>query len=217
VFAVLFCLAHPGGHANTIAENQASRVAKGLVEDPANAAFEAPLGHYGIRESIYGSMTSSSIATLAAVRVGLAATFAVVISVALGFDRAYWMVAASVLVLHQGLDWSRTFQRSIERVVGTFLGLGFAGALLSLHLTGAYLVAVLTVLQFVIEMAVLRSYALAVVFITAMALVIGSGGYAEHDLGHLLWVSRRSRPHWPFLVRTPQRGRRARIIRIGAP
>ena len=179
---------HPGGAADSIDGRPASLVAEAGAQDPANAVFEAPLGHYGIRESICESMTWSSIAALAAVRVGLAATFTGVISVAMGLERAYWMVAASVLVLHQGLDWTRTFQRSVERVVGTFVGLGFAGVLLSLHFGGAYLVAVLTVLQFVIEMVVVRSYALAVVFITAMALVIASGGYAVRDLGHLLWV-----------------------------
>jgi hypothetical protein len=179
---------HPGGLANTIAKRPGSLVGIARSQDPANAAFDAPLGHYGLRESIYESMTWNSIAALAAVRVGLASTFAGVIGVALGFERTYWMVAASILVLHQGLDWTRTFQRSIERVVGTFVGLGFAGALLSLRPGGAYLVALLTVLQFIIEMVVVRSYALAVVFITAMALVIASGGHAVHDLGHLLWV-----------------------------
>jgi uncharacterized membrane protein YccC len=103
-------------------------------------------------------------------------------------DRAYWMVAASALVLHQGLDWTRTFQRSVDRVIGTLLGLGFAGSVLSLRLNGIYLVAILTVLQFVIEVVVVRSYAMAVVFITATALIIASGGYVVSDLGHLLWV-----------------------------
>ena len=35
---------------------------------------------------------------------------------------------------------------------------------------------------------VVRSYAVAVVFITATALIMASGGYVVSDLGHLLWV-----------------------------
>ncbi|MCZ8548015.1 hypothetical protein OOJ09_27890 [Mesorhizobium qingshengii] len=38
------------------------------------------------------------------------------------------------------------------------------------------------------EMCVIRNYALAVVFITAAALTIASGGHPVPDAGHLLWV-----------------------------
>ena len=178
-----------GAQLETVAERAASLVATFLSRGPTNIDFsDVPFGHYGIRESICESLTWNSTAVLASVRVGLASTLAGVLGAAFGLDRAYWMVAASVLVLHQGLDWTRTFQRSIERVIGTLLGLGFAGSILNLRLSGVYLVAILTVLQFIIEVVVVRSYAMAVVFITATALIMASGGYVVHDLGHLLWV-----------------------------
>lgn len=53
---------------------------------------------------------------------------------------------------------------------------------------GLWLVLTLVLLQFIIEMAVTRNYALAVVFITAAALTIASGGHPVPDVGHLLWV-----------------------------
>jgi uncharacterized membrane protein YccC len=37
-------------------------------------------------------------------------------------------------------------------------------------------------------MTVIRNYALAVVFITAAALTVASGGHPVADVGHMLWV-----------------------------
>ena len=189
LFIQCVAAAKRGACVETVAERAASLVATSLSHDPPDVGrSNIPLGHYSIRESICENLTWKSTAVLATLRVGLASTLASVLGAAFGLDRAYWMVAASVLVLHQGLDWTRTFQRSIDRVTGTLLGLGFAGSVLSLRLNGIYLVAILTVLQFVIEVVVVRSYAMAVVFITATALIIASGGYVVSDLAHLLWV-----------------------------
>ena len=97
-------------------------------------------------------------------------------------------MAAAVLVLHQGLDWTRTLQRGVERMAGTLVGLCLAGTILALHPAGLTLVAAMMILQFTIEMAVTRNYALAVVFITAIALVISSGGHQNPDTAQLLWA-----------------------------
>lgn len=147
-----------------------------------------PLGHLGIGDSLRESLRWGSPALLAAFRVGIAAALAGLVGVAFGLERAYWSMAAAVLVLHQGLDWSRTLQRGIERMVGTLIGLVLAGLLLAAGPTGLWLAATLAVLQFLIEMIVVRNYALAVIFITAAALIIASGGQVESDVAHLLWV-----------------------------
>jgi uncharacterized membrane protein YccC len=91
-----------------------------------------------------------------------------------------------VLVLHDGYDWRRTVQRGLERFAGTWLGLLLAAAVLALRPQGWWLVATIMLLQFMIEMLVVRSYALAVVAITAMALLIASGGNPVSDVGALL-------------------------------
>ena len=88
------------------------------------------------------------------------------------------MVAASVNLCFIK-DWIgiEHSERSIERVIGTLLGLGFAGSILNLRLSGVYLVAILEAFfQFIIEVVVVRSYAMAVVFITQTALIMASGG-----------------------------------------
>lgn len=119
-------------------------------------------------------------------RVGLATLLAGVLAGLLDLHRAYWAIAAALLMLHQGLDWPRTLQRSLERTLGTWVGLLLAGAILWLHPDGLWLVVTIMALQFAIEIAVVRNYAIAVVFITGIALTIASGGHAVDDLGGLL-------------------------------
>jgi uncharacterized membrane protein YccC len=97
-------------------------------------------------------------------------------------------MAAAVLVLHQGVDWIRTLQRGTERLLGTWVGLGLAAVILLIHPQGIWLVLIVALLQFIIELLVVRNYTLAVVFITATALTISSGA-RRVDAGELL-VSR---------------------------
>lgn len=147
-----------------------------------------PLGHQGFLESLRESLRPWSPPLLVAARVGVATAIAGAIGAAMGLERAYWAMAAAVLILHQGLDWVRSLQRGIERMSGTMVGLILAGAILAIHPQGPWLVLTLMLLQFTIEMTVIRNYALAVVFITAAALTIAAGGHPVPDVGHMLWV-----------------------------
>jgi hypothetical protein len=61
-----------------------------------------------------------------------------------------------------------------------------AGALLALHPQGLWLVATIALLQFTVELVVLRNYAIAVVFITPLALTMSSGGQPVDDIDELL-------------------------------
>lgn len=147
-----------------------------------------PLGHPGALKSLRESLRPWSPPLLVAARVGVATAIAGAIGAALGLERAYWTMAAAVLMLHQGLDWMRSLQRGVERMSGTMVGLILAGLILTVHPQGLWLVGTLMLLQFIIEMIVVRNYALAVVFITAAALTIAAGGHAVPDVEHLLWV-----------------------------
>lgn len=121
-------------------------------------------------------------------RVGMATLLAGALGAALELERAYWAIAAALLMLHQGFDWTRTLLRSLERTLGTWVGLLLAGVIVWWQPAGAWLVLVVMLLQFVIEVAVVRNYALAVVFITGAALTIASGGQPVDDVPALLWA-----------------------------
>jgi len=147
-----------------------------------------PLGRYTTLEALRQELTSGSPVLLAALRVGISVAVAGFIGAFLGLERAYWAMAAAVLVLHQGLHWAGTLQRAVERMTGTLLGLILAFLIISAHPTGFGLVVTIMALQYVIEVLVTRNYGMAVIFITAIALTIASGAHETVHPGELLWA-----------------------------
>lgn len=121
-------------------------------------------------------------------RVAVAAAVSGLVGWVTNIEHAYWITAAAVLMLYQGLDRATMLQRGIQRVGGTLIGTVLAGGVLFLHPEGLWLAATVMVLQFIIEMLVLRNYGLAVVFITAIALTIAAGGQPVTDIPHQVWI-----------------------------
>lgn len=148
--------------------------------------FRLPLGRPGNVTLLRRALTPGSDSMRLAVRVGVAVALSGLAALALVADHSYWAMAAAVLVLYQGFDWSRTLQRGVERMVGTLIGLGLAAAILTWQPHGWWLVGVIAALQFTIEMFVVRNYTIAVIFITPLALTIAAGGQPVPDLQHFL-------------------------------
>jgi uncharacterized membrane protein YccC len=167
-----------------------ARVLAGQAQDPATVV-EAddrviPLGSAGALAALRHSIAPSSPQFQVALRVGLATLLAGAVASELGLERAYWTMAAAVLMLHQGLDVTRTLQRGLDRVLGTLAGLLIAWPVIAWHPTGLWLAATLMGFQYLIEIFVLRNYAIAVAFITPIALTIAAGGHATSSAVHLL-------------------------------
>ncbi|MGV0745129.1 FUSC family protein [Mycolicibacterium sp. XJ870] len=189
---VLFADAMRAADTGTPAPKDGAALARQLATVPADAipdehgAEGVPLGRPSAVKLLRRALTPGSISLQLAVRVGIAVAISGAIASALTLHHAYWAMAAAVLMLHQGFDWLRTVARGIERALGTWLGLGVAGAILALHPQGLWLALTIGALQFLIEMYVVRNYTLAVVFITPAALTIASGGAPVADLGEIL-------------------------------
>ncbi|MGY1457084.1 MULTISPECIES: FUSC family protein [unclassified Luteimonas] len=143
---------------------------------------EVPPGHPRAREALLDALRPGSSARRILVRVAIAALLAGGLASLLHLERAYWAVAAAVLLLFQGFDWVRMVQRSTERLIGTWVGLLLGGAILAWHPQGLWLVLVIVALQFTVEMLVMRNYAIAVIFITSAALTLASGGHPVPDV-----------------------------------
>lgn len=93
--------------------------------------------------------------------------------------RAYWTVSAGVAVIGLSAVRRHSLARGLHRTVGTLVGAALYLALAPLGANPFVLVALLTCLQFTIELVVVRNYALALVFITPLVLLItgaASGG-----------------------------------------
>ncbi|WP_158602083.1 FUSC family protein [Pararobbsia silviterrae] len=187
--------------ANTASETAALAAQARSIEAQANAAARdtsnatpadiaqtapLPIGRLPTRHLIAEQMRLDAPLIQTLLRVGAGVAIAGSLSMAFGFEKPYWAMAAAVLVLHQGLNLARTLERSVARTVGTFVGIGAAGVLLAAQPGGLWLAIALAGLQFVVEMLVTRNYAFAVVFITSLAMLIASGGHRVADITALL-------------------------------
>ena len=106
-----------------------------------------------------------------ALQSGAGVLIAGVVATSAGIGRPYWAMVSAVVPL-VARDLSAQLTRGLHRVVGTGLGLLVAGALFELDLGGLALVLVVAALQACAELFVGRNYALALVFVTPLALLM---------------------------------------------
>jgi hypothetical protein len=90
---------------------------------------------------------------------------------ALNLQKGYW-VAVSCLAVIQGASMRAVWNRQLQRVIGTGIGLLVAWGLLSLPLDKWTISLAMMVMTFVIEMTVVRHYAFATVFITPLTILL---------------------------------------------
>jgi hypothetical protein len=94
------------------------------------------------------------------------------IAVALDIGHPYWGMVASIVPLTSPSLREMLF-RGVHRLIGTALGLALTALILAFDPGAAALVLVIIGAQVATEMVVLRHYALALVFITPLALLMG--------------------------------------------
>lgn len=145
-----------------------------------------PLGQPPLVVLLAQSLRAGSHERGVILRVGVAALVAGALASLAGLERSYWAIAAAVLMLHTGNDWTQTLQRALQRLVGTWTGLLLTAAVLWWHPQGLAMAGLLFLLQFTIEMLVMRNYAVAAVFITATGMTLASGGQVPPEPGSFL-------------------------------
>lgn len=135
-----------------------------------------------LRELLPGPWLGRDERTLM-VRIAIAAVVGTTVSM-LWLDgiHAYWAVAASVAVIGLSADKSYSLQRGLHRTIGTVLGAGLYVVLAPLGDNLVILIVLLTALQFVIELVVVRNYALALIFVTPLVLLITAATTTSGDL-----------------------------------
>lgn len=99
----------------------------------------------------------------------------------IGLDNPYWVPVSCAAVM-QGATRRHVFERGINRVVGTFVGAGLAWTFLDWELSGLSICIAIVLLQFIVEVLVVRQYAVAVIFITVLTIFLAEGGstVSEH-------------------------------------
>jgi uncharacterized membrane protein YccC len=123
-----------------------------------------------VKKSNYTTLFESGI-------VGFFIFVSLLIGHLLQLSNPYWL-PISCLAVMQGASFHHVWQRSFQRILGTFIGLGLAWLLLLLKMTPLTICISIMVLQFIIEMLVVRHYGLAVIFITPLTLFLAEAGSA---------------------------------------
>lgn len=114
-----------------------------------------------------------------AVVIGLFVGLSLALAEALRFERAYW-VPVSCLAVIQGMSLRAVWNKQVQRIVGTGIGLLLSWALLTLPMDKWSLALLITVLAFVIEVAVVRHYGFAVIFITPLTILLAEAATLGH-------------------------------------
>lgn len=99
-----------------------------------------------------------------------------------GIGHPYWAMIAAVAPISVPRLRAQA-ARGVQRAVGTLLGVVVAGALLLLELPALAIVLTAIGLQIATELTVTRNYALAMLFITPLALLMGYAAHPQPVLG----------------------------------
>lgn len=96
--------------------------------------------------------------------------------------RAYWTVSTGIAVIGLSAVRRHSLGRGLHRTAGTLVGAALYLALAGLGAFPLVLALLLTLLQFTIELVVVRNYALALVFITPLVLLISGAATGGANL-----------------------------------
>lgn len=107
----------------------------------------------------------------------------------LHLEKAYW-VPVSCLAVIQGMSLRAVWDRQLQRIVGTGIGLLLSWGLLSLPLDKWSVSLCMIALTFVVETAVVRHYGFAAIFITPLTLLLAEATTLGHGASGALIEAR---------------------------
>ncbi|PLR89740.1 FUSC family protein [Bacillus halotolerans] len=162
--------------------NEVLSIASGRNDDPSDAEpSRLPSSYYFLRNAF----DWESPVLIRALKYGIVLFAAALFANAFGFHRSYWIPLSAAAVM-LGTTVVFTLQRAIQRSAGTVIGVMLAGAILFFKPYGVYIALCITMLQFLLEMLIVRNYALAVPFLTANALVITESMHGGLGAGYFI-------------------------------
>ncbi|MBB6171472.1 putative membrane protein YccC [Nocardiopsis mwathae] len=124
-----------------------------------------------VASSLRSSLTRDSLIRPTALRMGITVAAAGLLGLALGFERFYWISITATAVL-QGGNVVLTVNRSMQRALGTLVGVAIAAWLLMLDLPLPAIIALASAFQGLTQLVVGRNYFYGSVFLTPMALLL---------------------------------------------
>jgi uncharacterized membrane protein YgaE (UPF0421/DUF939 family) len=131
-----------------------------------------------VKSLLKSAIDHTSVVLPASLRIGLAVLVASLLAILFGNERPYWVSLACASAL-QGATTLAIVHRTIQRTIGTAIGILIGGMILFFHASPWELVLIVMVLQLIIELIIVRNYTLAVIFITPLAFIITFFSHVE--------------------------------------
>ena len=126
-----------------------------------------------VQDHIFHTLKNDNDLLISTLHVGMTMFLASYIGQSIGIGNPYWIVISCFAVL-QPRELKSVFTRNLQRIMGTFIGLGIGGLILSLQLELKYTIVVIIILNLLIEYCMVRNYAIANFFTTPMALMLSN-------------------------------------------
>ncbi|TCD22124.1 FUSC family protein [Pseudomonas sp. IC_126] len=123
------------------------------------------------------------------VLIGVFVGISLALAQALQLEKAYW-VPVSCLAVIQGVSLRAVWNKQLQRILGTGIGLLVAWGMLLLPLDKWTIPLMMMVLCFVVETAVVRHYAFAAIFITPMTILLAEAATLGHGSASTLIEAR---------------------------
>lgn len=121
--------------------------------------------------------------------IGVFVGISLALAQALELERAYW-VPVSCLAVMQGASLRAVWNKQLQRIIGTGIGLLLSWGVLMLPLDKWSISVMMMLLAFVIEIVVVRHYGFAIIFITPLTLLLAEAATLGHSSPALLIQAR---------------------------
>ncbi|MFD2761630.1 FUSC family protein [Lentibacillus juripiscarius] len=146
--------------------------ANAVIHEPfPNLDQEIHLQKQSIQKQFADAFDKNSVVFLTSVRYAIVLGIAALIAFSFEFDRSYWIPVSCGSVM-LGSTIISTFHRSIQRSIGTLVGIFVAIIILSLGPAPIVVALLIGMFHFLTESFMVRNYAFAVTFITPNAILI---------------------------------------------
>jgi uncharacterized membrane protein YccC len=141
------------------------------LEHPKPPAHVAPVYQPRPQEKLKRALSPDSLVWPAVVRMAIAIMASVLIAHLLGIAHPFWVPLTAAAVL-QGVSTVVILERTIQRAIGTTLGLFLTVGLTALHPSTLASALFIVVLQLGMLFFIAKNYGISVIFITSLALTI---------------------------------------------
>lgn len=136
-----------------------------------------------LKKILLDSFDKNSIVFISSLKYGVVLMISTMIAFSFEFDRSYWIpISCGAVML--GSTVMSTFHRAIQRSIGTTVGILVTIVILWAGPSPIIIVLLIALLQFCIELFMVRNYVFAVAFITPNVLLIAENTTQIHDLSY---------------------------------